>query len=246
MANTNPGGGGNSGIFIGGARSADGTSSGGGAGAGGNGSTGTNTAAGDGGIGIISTITGNITYYAGGGGGANSNNLIQGVGGLGGGGAGAYSGTATSGTALTGGGGGAGALSTSIGGSGGKGIVIVRYLGSQKATGGIVTSSGGYTIHTFTSTNQVFDNSWIAYTQLTSEAVITTTPGSLVSVVDLSTNSNTSIVIELPQYQGTSTQLTSSGVILGIPISYSLDFVSITSFNVPKVVLTGAPQVWIG
>jgi hypothetical protein len=37
------------------------------------------------------------------------------------------------------------------GAAGGSGIVIVRYLGSQRATGGTVTSSGGYTIHTFTS-----------------------------------------------------------------------------------------------
>jgi hypothetical protein len=37
------------------------------------------------------------------------------------------------------------------GGSGGSGVVIIRYLGSQRGTGGTVTSSGGYTIHTFTS-----------------------------------------------------------------------------------------------
>jgi hypothetical protein len=36
-------------------------------------------------------------------------------------------------------------------GTGGSGIVIIRYLGSQRGTGGTVTSSGGYTIHTFTS-----------------------------------------------------------------------------------------------
>jgi hypothetical protein len=29
--------------------------------------------------------------------------------------------------------------------------VIIRYLGIQKATGGTITQSGGYTIHTFTS-----------------------------------------------------------------------------------------------
>jgi hypothetical protein len=29
--------------------------------------------------------------------------------------------------------------------------VIIRYAGGQAATGGTVTSSGGYTIHTFTS-----------------------------------------------------------------------------------------------
>jgi hypothetical protein len=35
--------------------------------------------------------------------------------------------------------------------SGGSGIVIIRYSGSQRGTGGTVTSSGGYTYHTFTS-----------------------------------------------------------------------------------------------
>jgi len=38
------------------------------------------------------------------------------------------------------------------GGSGGSGIVIVRYSGTtQLATGGTITTSGGYTYHTFTS-----------------------------------------------------------------------------------------------
>ncbi len=36
-------------------------------------------------------------------------------------------------------------------GTGGSGIVVIRYLGAQKGSGGTVTSSGGYTIHTFTS-----------------------------------------------------------------------------------------------
>jgi hypothetical protein len=30
--------------------------------------------------------------------------------------------------------------------------VIVSYAGSQKGTGGTITNSGGYTIHTFTTT----------------------------------------------------------------------------------------------
>jgi hypothetical protein len=37
------------------------------------------------------------------------------------------------------------------GSNGGSGIVIIRYAGSQVATGGTVTSAGGYTYHTFTS-----------------------------------------------------------------------------------------------
>jgi hypothetical protein len=36
-------------------------------------------------------------------------------------------------------------------GNGGSGVVIVRYLGNQRATGGIVSTSGGYTYHTFNS-----------------------------------------------------------------------------------------------
>jgi hypothetical protein len=39
------------------------------------------------------------------------------------------------------------------GGAGGSGIVIVRYAGAQKGSGGTVTSSGGYTYHTFTSSS---------------------------------------------------------------------------------------------
>jgi hypothetical protein len=35
--------------------------------------------------------------------------------------------------------------------NGTQGVVVFRYLGPQKAQGGYVTSSGGYTIHTFTS-----------------------------------------------------------------------------------------------
>jgi hypothetical protein len=37
-----------------------------------------------------------------------------------------------------------------VAGNGGKGIVIIRYAGSVAAGGGDVTTSPGYTIHTFT------------------------------------------------------------------------------------------------
>jgi hypothetical protein len=37
-------------------------------------------------------------------------------------------------------------------GSGNQGVFIIRYTGSQRGTGGTVTSSGGYTYHTFTAT----------------------------------------------------------------------------------------------
>ena len=101
---------------------------------------------GNGGIGIQSGISGTSKYYGGGGAGGNG-----GTGGLGGGGNGADIGTA--GTANTGGGGGGGwGYGTGNGGAGGSGVVIISYpTGSVTATGGTITTSGGYTIQTFTS-----------------------------------------------------------------------------------------------
>jgi len=136
---------------------------GGGGGAGGVGSGYTDIYAGGGGIGRQYTISGVPAYYAGGGSSAayplEAGYLIN-AGGLGGGGQGdnsvwaatqvtGYTGSTgtvnatANGSPYTGGGGGSG-------GWGGSGIVIMRYLGTQIATGGTVTSIGGYTIHTFT------------------------------------------------------------------------------------------------
>jgi hypothetical protein len=110
---------------------------------GGGGGAGANGGVAGGGNGLSSSITGTAVTRAGGGGGAFTGGG-SGGGGTGGGGAG----QGGNGTANTGGGGGGGLGGA---GSGGSGIAIVRYLGSQRATGGTVTSSGGYTIHTFTS-----------------------------------------------------------------------------------------------
>jgi hypothetical protein len=97
---------------------------------------------------------------AGGGGGGGAANNNGGVGSQGGGDGGPYSGGAQyegeDGTANTGGGGGGGGApsNTSVwrGANGGSGVVIIRYAGAQRGTGGTVTSSGGYTYHTFTTT----------------------------------------------------------------------------------------------
>lgn len=129
----------------------------GGGGAGGAGSSATPGAnstgtGGTGGTGLGFNISGTFIYYAGGGGGGASNNFSSGVvnsiGGIGGGGAGGGSSGSSNGTANTGGGGGGGYGSDA--GAGGSGIIIVRYPGPQKAIGGVVTSVGGDTIHTFT------------------------------------------------------------------------------------------------
>jgi hypothetical protein len=74
---------------------------------------------------------------------------------MGGGYVGGYDGSG----GLGGGGGGGGGIyglsfntasSFGPGGNGGSGVVIVRYPGAVAATGGSISSSGGYTYHTFT------------------------------------------------------------------------------------------------
>jgi len=96
-----------------------------GGGAGGAGSTAANRSAG-----LSSSINGSATTRAQGGA----------AGGIGG----------NAGAANTGNGGGGGYAGSGAQ-VGGSGIVIVRYSGAQQATGGTITSSGGFTIHTFTS-----------------------------------------------------------------------------------------------
>jgi hypothetical protein len=151
--------------------------SGGGGGAGGIGGEGTFANAPVGGPGLRCDILGYPLYWGGGGGGAGYS-TYGGSGGIGGGGGGAVgpsnnvggSGYNNGGDGLagctncwaqvrggdggayTGGGGGGGSHynSTNQGGNGGKGIVIVKYPGAQKATGGdaIITQAGN-TIHVF-------------------------------------------------------------------------------------------------
>lgn len=123
---------------------------GGGGGAGATGANGTSPIGGAGGVGGSSTISGSTVFYSGGGGGGVDSAISGALGGNGGGGNGGGSSAATAGTANTGGGGGGGRQGNA-GAAGGSGIVIIAYLGSQRGTGGTVTSSGGYTIHTFTS-----------------------------------------------------------------------------------------------
>jgi hypothetical protein len=115
---------------------------GGGGGAGGAGSQGTSATntGGNGGVGIVNDITGSNVYYGGGGGGGTVSGNYNvatygGSGGLGGGGNAGFGGQnsngslttpGTSGTNGVGGGGGGGGY-TQLSGSGGSGIVILRY-----------------------------------------------------------------------------------------------------------------------
>ena len=150
----------------------------GGGGAAGTGNSGNNsTSGGDGGYGYISSITGTIIGYAGGGGGGGNSSERAGDGWHGGGrGAGTttyynynvYTAAVNSSTQgygtpnavpNTGGGGGGGSYWAPNGGwsggsgAGGSGVVIIKRLTSMgNCTGGTTSTSGLYTIHTFTTT----------------------------------------------------------------------------------------------
>jgi len=104
---------------------------GGGGGAGQAGAAGTPTAGGKGGDGLASSITGVSVTYAGGGGGAIYSSGTLGAGGAGGGGAGSTGGGTNGTNGLGGGGGGAERAGTALAGSGGSGVVIIRYANNS-------------------------------------------------------------------------------------------------------------------
>ena len=126
------------------------------------GTTGTGAGgAGNGGPGLPNSITGTSVGRAGGGG--SGGDYTQGTGQDGGGNGSIYFNdyygfayTRGPGAANTGGGGGGGANSNGF--AGGSGIVIVRYLTAAAAssgyviTGGTTSTTGSYTVHSFTST----------------------------------------------------------------------------------------------
>ena len=170
----------------------------GGGGAGGAGGTGGILNGGFGGPGLGFNISGTSTYYAGGGGGTHlgsSSITNYGIGGIGGGGTGGISPSphnsafrsSTSGSPNTGGGGGGHLYNNLGGGAGGSGIVIVRYPGPQKAIGGTVTSVGGDTIHTFTTSGN--------FTPL-----VNTNGSAVLGLSDLSGNRNFGTTTGSPTY----------------------------------------------
>jgi hypothetical protein len=128
---------------------------------------------GNGGNGKQIPITGNSLRYGGGGGGSVSNtgvNNIVGNGGLGGGGNGGLRVNGFTGTDGLGGGGGGGgqdANGDKIGGTGGSGIVIIRYLLGTIPANNVLTNEPVVVAPTFTETTRTFAHSGGAETQTT-------------------------------------------------------------------------------
>jgi hypothetical protein len=117
---------------------------------------------GRGGSGLANSITGTSVTRAGGGGGHGGYMTQIENGGTGGGGKGGQYPVvgADSGTTNTGGGGGGSwGGSGQLCGLGGSGVVIVRYLTADAAsftiTGGTATTSGSYTVRTFTASGSL-------------------------------------------------------------------------------------------
>lgn len=149
---------------------------GGGGGAGSVGGVGNSARGGNGGAGKASSISGTSTFYAAGGGGGSYTDTSRGMGGNGIGGNGgngpntASGGNPTAGLDGTGSGGGGangynGTTAGIQGGKGGSGIVILRYASPVPlATGGEITQSGGFVIHTFTSSGT------LTFSEATSDA----------------------------------------------------------------------------
>lgn len=93
-----------------------------------------------GGAGTTNNITGSSVVYGKDGGGDPSN------------------GTSTNGAAGVNpgdGGNGGGSGDDTTGGNGAKGVVIIRYSGSPRFSGGVITSVSGDTVHTFSSTTSI-------------------------------------------------------------------------------------------
>ena len=187
---------------------------GGGGGAGGAGNNASGSIGGTGGPGRLFSISGTPTYYGGGGGGCGEGGpgtTNGGAGGVGGGGAGnsTYNPTvATTGTANTGGGG--GGSRDASGAAGGSGIVVIRYPGRQKASGGTITNISGFTVHTFTSSG-------------------TFTPGA--NWADVSSSSNIGTLNNSPTYSSANGgSLTFDGVNkhISIPNNTALDSQAVT------------------
>lgn len=112
------------------------------------------TTGGTGGVGTASSIGGtSVVYGSGGGGGASVTGGTPGTNGGAGGGGANVGASASPGRGGGGGGGGA----ANLGGAGAAGVVILSYpTGTLTATGGTITTSGGNTIHLFSTGTTAF------------------------------------------------------------------------------------------
>ena len=191
----------------------------------------------------IGQLSGGQRYLAGGGGGGVESNATVGNGGVGGGGIGGrQTPNLDPGNGLPNTGGGGGGEDNQTGGSGGSGVVILRYLGNPIATGGTVTQSGGYTIHTFTQTG----NSYLTVSSGTSTSTASFDEGSAVGTVvatlTATDTDTTNLTYSLATGNGTTDQHNSLFTVSGTQLlvaSSTISYDTTTSLNVNLQVSDG-------
>lgn len=225
---------------------------------------------GRGGDGVPNDILGTVYYWGAGGGGASYGSSLYkaGDGGFGGGGGASFDGDGTAATAFgrggiyaynsggngqhgtdliggagganTGSGGGSGSNENGPGGPGGSGIVVVKYAGPQKATGGDeIIHNNGHTIH-------IFKNSG-TFTPFSSNS--STTGSSVYGIMDYSgTGSHLNQKSGSPTYNtdgGGSLTFNGSSYLLGSsnPINKLSVFSDLTAEAWVKI--TGSPGDWV-
>jgi gliding motility-associated-like protein len=185
----------------------------------------------------IGQLSGGQRYLAGGGGGGVESNAIVGNGGVGGGGIGGRQiPNLDPGNGLPNTGGGGGGEDNQTGGSGGSGVVILRYLGNPIATGGTITQSGEYTLHTFT---QVGNSNLIVSSGGTSTSTASFDEGSAVGTVVTSLTAadsdTTNLTYSLATGNGTTDQHNSLFTVSGTQLlvaSSTISYDTTTSLNV--------------
>ena len=191
----------------------------------------------------IGQLSGGQRYLAGGGGGGVESNATVGNGGVGGGGIGGrQTPNLDPGNGLPNTGGGGGGEDNQTGGSGGSGVVILRYLGNPIATGGTITQSGGYTIHTFTQTG----NSYLTVSSGSSSSTASFDEGSAVGTVvatlTATDTDTTNLTYSLATGNGTTDQHNSLFTVSGTQLlvaSSTISYDTTTSLNVNLKVSDG-------
>lgn len=149
-------------------------------------------------------------------------------------------------------------------GSGGNGVVSIRYYGSQKANGGTVTTTGSYTVHTFTgsATMSFYDNPYLSpstigygyfngsgsFLRITGSSLLNLGSGSLFTSpftveYDFYTNSSSKYQTILSRGGGTTNYNTSSGLVYNAGISESKVIWEYYTNDTSSYLLTGSTNI---
>ena len=220
------------------------TAGGGGGGATSAGANATSGGGGNGGEGLVSDITGTAVVYGSGGGGGGNNS--SGVGGTNGGNATTNSAQATSGVTNTGGGG--GGSGGSLNGSGGSGIVVLRYIAGIAAEANTPHAITGIQI----GDPEATDNFTVTFTQTHGVLAVAADVANGLAGSGISGNNSGSVSLSGTLAQINTTLAASNGLVLTMDSSFSgsaaltmttTDSQGATDTDVTAVTVAAAPTI---